>query len=260
MRTRIRAESQHLTGRRRQVARRPPDEELVLRLQRMIGNRATTRLLQRKPESLTKAGVKTDDRVNDKTPQRIQTAIEESEELKPFLKDKVPKSLVTKDFEIHSDEDEFNQLAKDYLHNKDLMDKRKRADAFGDIGGFFDRSTRHIHVRSRTHFGHAVHESMHKVAHPAFHGFYGTFINEGVTQYFADRLLVEHGLGAVTDHKYWDELDCAKKLVALTDWQTVAKAYFQNDTTLRDAMLKKLNMDAAQFQREMNAGRVCARL
>ena len=182
MRTRIRAESQHLTGRRRQVARRPPDE------------------------------------------------------------------------------DEFNQLAKDYLHNKDLMDKRKRADAFGDIGGFFDRSTRHIHVRSRTHFGHAVHESMHKVAHPAFHGFYGTFINEGVTQYFADRLLVEHGLGAVTDHKYWDELDCAKKLVALTDWQTVAKAYFQNDTTLRDAMLKKLNMDAGTFQREMNAGKVCARV
>jgi hypothetical protein len=127
-------------------------------------------------------------------PQRIQTAIEESEELEPYLKDKFPKSLVTKDFDIHSDEDEFNELAKSYLHNKDLMDKRKRAEAFGDIGGFFDRSTRHIHVRSRTHFGHAVHEAMHKVAHPA------------------------------------------------------------------DAMLKKLNMDPGTFQREMNAGNVCARL
>jgi hypothetical protein len=46
MRTRIRSHAQHLTGRRRRVARRPPDEELVLQLQHSIGNRATTRLLR----------------------------------------------------------------------------------------------------------------------------------------------------------------------------------------------------------------------
>lgn len=260
MRTRIRAESQHLTGRRRQVARRPPDEELVLRLQRTIGNRATTRLLQRKPDALTKAGVGTDDRVSSKTPSLIQAALEDSEELKPYLKDKFPKSLVTKDFDIHTDEDDFNQAAKDMLHNKDLMDKRKRAEEYGHIGGFFDRSTRHIHVRSRTKFGHAVHEAMHKVAHPAFHGFWDDFINEGVTQYFADRLLVEHGLGKVTDHEYKDQLACAEKLVALTDWQTVAKAYFLNDGALREAVLKKLNTDLGTLRRDLMADKVCARL
>jgi hypothetical protein len=259
MRTHVRPALQCHPGRRRAAT----EERLVLRLQRTIGNRATTRLILRKPEVLTKAGIQTDDRVSGKTPQFIQSAVEESEELKPYLKDKFPKSSITTDFEIHTDEDEFNQAAKSYLHNKDLMTKAKRAEEYGHIGGFFDRSTRHIHVRSRTKFGHAVHEAMHKVAHPAFHGFYGTFINEGVTQYFADRLLVEHGLGIVTDHEYKDELACAKKLVDLVgDWKTVAAAYFQNDTKLRDAMLKKLNMDPAAFQRAMNAdaGKVCARL
>jgi len=46
MRTRIRSEAQQHAGRRRHVARQPPDEELVLRLQRTIGNRATTQLLR----------------------------------------------------------------------------------------------------------------------------------------------------------------------------------------------------------------------
>ena len=74
------------------------------------------------------------------------------------------------------------------------MTKKERAAAYGRIGGFFDRSNGVIHVRSRTKFGHALHEAMHKVAHPGFHGFWGEFINEGVTQYFADCLLREQGL------------------------------------------------------------------
>jgi hypothetical protein len=256
MRTHVRSAAQCHPGRRRAAT----DERLVLRLQRTIGNRATTRLILRKPESLTKAGVKTDDRVSDKTPQLIQTAFEESVELKPYLTDKFPKSAITKDFDIHTDEDEFNQAAKAMKHNTEPMTKNQRAAAYGGIGGFFDRSTRHIHVRSRSKFGHAVHESMHKVAHPGFHGFWDDFVNEGVTQYFADRLLVEHGLGVVTDHEYKDQLECAKKLVLLTDWQTVAKAYFLNDGALREAVLKKLGTDLGTLRRDLNADKVCARL
>src|SRR3954453_11540708 len=57
MRTRLRSAELEHAGRRRQVAAAPPDQELVLRLQRTIGNRATMRWLARKPESLGKAGV-----------------------------------------------------------------------------------------------------------------------------------------------------------------------------------------------------------
>ena len=213
------------------------------------------------------AGVTGEGRRQDRRPRErqdaagwIQAAFEESEELKPYLKDKFPKSLITKDFDIHSDEDEFNEAAKAMKHNTEPMTKNQRAAAYGGIGGFFDRSTRHIHVRSRSKFGHAVHESMHKVAHPGFHGFWDDFINEGVTQYFADRLLVEHGLGVVTDHEYKDQLECAKKLVALTDWPTVAKAYFLNDGALREAVLKKLGTDLGTLRRDLNGDKVCARL
>ncbi len=260
MRTRLRSAAQYHAGRRRQAASGPPDQELILRLQRTIGNRATTQLLQRKPESLTKAGVKTDDRVGDKTAAAIQAALEESEELKPYIKDKFPKSAITSDFDVHSDDDDFNEAAKKMKGNLEPMTKNQRAAAYGKIGGFYDRKTHHIHLRSRSKFGHAVHESMHKLAHPAFHAFWDSFINEGVTQYFCDRLLVEHGLGVVTDHEYKDQLACAQKLVALTHWQTVAKAYFLNDRGLLDAVLKKLNTDVGTLRKALLDDTVCARL
>jgi hypothetical protein len=258
MRTRLGSAALDHAGRRRRVAAGPPDQELVLRLQRTIGNRATTQLLQRKPESLAKAGVKTDDRVGDKTAAAIQHALEESDELKPYIKDKFPKSAITTDFDVHSDDDDFNEAAKQMKHNMEPMTKNQRAAAYGKIGGFYDRSTHHIHLRARSKFGHAVHESMHKLAHPAFHAFWDSFINEGVTQYFCDRLLVEHGLGVVTDHEYKDQLACAKKLVALTDWQTVAKAYFLNDGALLEAVKKKLGMDVGTLRKALLDDKVCS--
>jgi hypothetical protein len=101
---------------------------------------------------------------------------------------------------------------------------------------------------------------MHKVAHPAFHAFWGAFINEGVTQFFADCLLKEHGLGEVTDHEYKAELACAKQLVELTDFKTVAKAYFNNDDALRQAVMKKLGMDTGTLRRALLGKQVCASL
>jgi hypothetical protein len=268
MRTRIRPPSRHQTGRRR----RSPDEHVVLQLQRTIGNRATTRLLRqpveappkpasKQPEVLKKAGVTTDARVNDKTAGLIQAALEESVELAPYLKGKFPKYAITKGFELHTDEDDFNTAVKTIVKkNTEPMTKNQRAAAYGKIGGFYDRASNTVHVRRRSTFGHTVHESMHKVASSGFHTFWGDFINEGVTQYFADRLLVEHGLSKVTDHEYKDELACAEKLVALTDWKTVAGAYFQNDGALREAVMRKLNLDLLGLTKAVRAGTVCSRL
>jgi hypothetical protein len=259
MRTRIRSQAQHVTVRRRHVARRPPDVELVLQLQHTIGNRATIQLLQRTPQVLTKAGIKTDSRVSDKTPGMIQTALEESVELKPFLKGKFPGSAVTKDFEIHTDEKSFNTAIKAHFKNTEPMTDKQMAEAYGGYGGFVERANRRIHVRSRSTFGHAVHEAMHRVSSSGFRGFWGDFLNEGVTQLFADRLLVEHGLTKVTDHKYKDELACAEKLVALTDVNTVAAAYFQNDGKLREAVMKELKVDLHDLSR-LDGKTICARL
>ena len=140
------------------------------------------------------------------------------------------------------------------------MDKRQRAANFGKIGGFYERRTNEVHVRSRTKFGHALHEAMHKVAHPVFRPYWDRFINEGVTQYFTDMVLEEQGLAKVTDHEYAKELACAEKLVAATSWQIVAAAYFQNDGALREALMRRLQLDGGGLTREIGAERICPRL
>lgn len=292
MLARVRSDAPLRTGARRRVSSVCEDDVAhVLRLQRTIGNRATTRLLREpvadveqewarfeaakqthqqrlaeyaardKPHVLKQQGITTDSRVASDTPKWIQAALAESQLLRPYLKKKFPASAITDGkFTIESNEDVFNTAAKDYLGNKDNMTKEQRAAAFGGIGGYYDRRDHSVHVRSRTKFGHAVHESMHKVASPGFHIFWGTFINEGVTQYFTDLLLEEQGLSKVTDHKYGAELACAEKLVAATSWQVVAGAYFLEDGTLRETLMKRFKLDLLGLKKELIAERVCARL
>ena len=100
------------------------------------------------------------------------------------------------------------------MGDHDNLTQGERAAEVRHIGGYYDRSDKSVHVRSRTKFGHALHEAMHKVAHPVFKPYWGRLINEGVTQYFTDLLLREQGLSEVTDHEYKAELACARKLVA----------------------------------------------
>ena len=299
MLARVRSDAPHHTGarRRRGDALHPPDVAQVLRLQRTIGNRATARLLQRQPvateeevaadvaqerarfdaakrtherhrvqyaerapHALKSAGITTDSRVNEGTPKWIQAALAESRLLRQYLRGKFPAQAITDRFRIHSDEDTFNEAVKTHLGNKDLMNKAQRAAAFGKLGGFYERGTNEVHVRSRTSFGHALHEAMHKVAHPVFKPYWKRFINEGVTQYFTDCLLKEQGLPAVTDHDYKDELACAKKLVEATSFQVVAAAYFLNDGTLRETLQRRFKLEPIPFAEAIDAERICTRL
>jgi hypothetical protein len=298
MRAALRSAALHQPGlRRRRGATHP--EPLVLQLQRTIGNRATTRLLQRqptateeevradvererarfdarmaedklrraeaaerlKPHALKQAGITTDSQVDDETPKWIQAALAESEKLRPYLKDKFPGSAITAKgaFEIHGDPDDFNEAVKTAKGVSEPLTKRQLAERYGTVGGVFNRKTRKIHVRSHTKFGHAMHEAMHRVAHPAFHGFWEEFINEGVTQLFADCVLVEQGLTPVTDHDYKAELACAKALVAATNLDTVARAYFLNDGKLRDALMARFGIRLDALRQEIHAGTFCRR-
>ena len=134
--------------------------------------------------------------------------------LKPSLKDKFARAAITSDCDIHSDDDDFNEAAKKMKHSMEPMTKTQRAAAYGKIGGFYDRSTHHIHLRARSKFG----------------------------------------------HEYEDRLACANKLVALTDWQAVAKAFFVNDGALLEAVKKKLNMDVGPLRKALLDDTVCARL
>ena len=287
MRTRIRPIPVQPSSRRRQA----PDEHLVLRLQRTIGNRATTRLLREptieedvaaerarfdarakehaqrvagyrqraQPHVLKRHGITTDSKVDDETPSMIQAALAESLKLRPYLRGKFPALSITKDFTIHAVEDDFNTAAAEHFNDTTVKTKDERAAKYGTIGGFYDRRHHRIVVRTRTKFGHAVHESMHRVSHPGFRGFFGDFINEGVTQLMADCLLQEQGLSVVTDHDYGKQLECAKKLVAATNFDSVARAYFYNDTAIRQALIRRFQLkDILALQKMMSS--LCSRL
>jgi hypothetical protein len=265
MLARLRSDAAHHAGARRRSGAACPSPAVahVLRLQRTIGNRATTRLLQRdpRPHALQDAGIATTSRIDDKTRGLIQKAIEESDLLRPYLKGKFPRAAATEGtFEIHSDEDDFNQAYISYRRIADApQTARGRADAYGGIGGFFDRSKNAIHLRSRSRFGHALHEEMHKLGNAAFHGYWGDVINEGTAQYFTDRVLKEQGLDEVKDTEYQDQVACAKKLVAATSEDTLAREYFLGDGALREALKQKFKLDDAGFAKA-RSGDICQRL
>jgi hypothetical protein len=101
---------------------------------------------------------------------------------------------------------------------------------------------------------------MHKLANPAFHGFWGDTINEGVTQYFTDCVLREQGLDEVKDTEYQDQLACAKKLVTATNRDTVAREYFLGDGALREALKQKWSLDDVAFAKLRVGDGVCKRL
>jgi len=274
------------------VRRTPP----ALRLQRAIGNRATARLLRQavtedevradveaeegryeraraqheqrlkelnavdRPHVLKDAGIKTDSHVNDKTPGLIQSALAESRKLRPYLRGKFP-ALAINDgrFEVHARDDYFNQAAGAWRHLPPQTTDRELAEKFKDIGGFYDRGKKKIHLRPHATFGHAVHESMHKVSHAGFL-WWDSFIDEGVTQLMADCLLQEHGLAKVTNHNYWRQLECAQKLVAATNFDMVARAYFLNDPELRETLRARFKLSLGDMAREMFDGKFCRRL
>ena len=184
-------------------ARRTPP---VLRLQRAIGNRATARLLRQatateddvradveaerarfdrartvharrlkeidaldRPHVLKAAGIKTDSQVNDKTPGLIQAALAESRLLRPYVRGKFPALAITHGrFEIHPLDKDFNRAAGAWRRLPPQTTDLQLEQAFKDIGGYYDRGKKKIHLRPHATFGHAVHESMHKVSHAGF--------------------------------------------------------------------------------------------
>jgi hypothetical protein len=274
-------------------ARRTPSAR---RLQRTIGNRATARLLRQavtedevradveaerarfdqaraqheqrlkqidaadRPHVLKDAGIATDSHVDDKTAGLIQSALAESRKLRPYLRGKFPGLAISDGrFEVHPRDVDFNRAAGAWRRLPPHTTDNELATIFADIGGYYDRGKKTIHLRPHATFGHAVHESMHKVSHAGFL-WWGSFIDEGVTQLMADCLLQEHGLSKVTNHNYWRQLECAHKLVAATNFDMVARAYFLNDPELRETLRARFELSLGDMAREMFDGKFCARL
>jgi hypothetical protein len=155
----------------------------------------------------------------------LQTMIEASRLLAPYISGKRGRNLrLPTKFNV-DDAAAFAKAKKEASISADDRDT--------SIGGFYDRDgSDSIHVPRTAHFGEALHEAIHsyssKVLVVNYHA-----LNEGVTQYIADAVLVEQGLPKSTRVSYQPNVACATELIHEFGFDAVARLYFLGDSQVR---------------------------
>jgi hypothetical protein len=209
-----------------------------------------------------RAGVTATTRVGKTTASLIQTVLERSRALRPYIGQKLGRVMIPKNF-IHHDFDATFNNAYTGLHKivipagsaeeKELITRR----------GFYHPPTDAIHLRPAANVGHALHEAIHKFSSPGFRSVFGGYLDEGVTQYFTDVVLVEQGLGKMTTHTYQDHLRCANQLIGLFNPDVIAKAYFQGAglQDLANILVGRLNTNLTELATKLkNGDALCAKI
>src|SRR4030095_10307651 len=173
-----------------------------------------------------RAGVKATTIVGKTTASLIQSVLERSRALRPYIAQNLMRIMIPKNF-IHHGFPQTFVGAYTRLHNIVIPKGSAEEKELEKIYGFYHPPTDTIHLRPNANVGHALTEAIHKFSSRGFLRVFGTYLDEGVTQYFTDVVLVEQGLGKMTTHAYQDQLRCANQLIGLFNPDIVAKAYFQ---------------------------------
>src|SRR5262245_48236147 len=206
-------------------------------------------------EVFKRAGVKATTRVGKTTASLIQTVLERSRALRPYIGQKLGRVMIPKNFIHHDFDATFNNkytglhkiiIPAGSTEEKELITRR----------GFYHRPTDAIHLRPAANVGHALHEAIHKFSSPGFRSVFGGYLDEGVTQYFTDVVLVEQGLGKMTTHTYQDQLRCANRLIGHFNPDIIAKAYFQGAglQDLASILVGKLNTNLTELATKLKNG------
>jgi hypothetical protein len=251
-------------------------EHPILHLQQTIGNQAVQRLLQASQAANPIQRKDADSEEREKWQQAlkgkklptvrrlveenttayyVEGLIETSKLLEPFIQGKLAKTSVAKKFHIYGSRDEFDAKASKLVGEKSSEGTK--------IGGFYHRATDSIHLPPRANFGHALHEGIHKYSAAVVLGALGKSLNEGITQYFTDRVQAEHQVEGAAQNEYGSQLECAKIVLTwLPDREkTMAEAYFQGKATLMaEAINKQLGIDAGQRAKLVGEDKLCERI
>ena len=188
--------------------------------------------------------------INSKTgPAFVEAAIEGSKVLRPFLHGKLAKTSVEKNFKIYDFREQFEAKEKELSGVKSVNPTIGRAKPTKLTQGFFHRKTDSIHLPPNPHFGHALHEGIHKYSSIALQNALGVYINEGFTQIFTDDVLAEHGLGSFS-HEYGEHMKCANIVLKWmnNDKAALGRAYFQGSAdanTMMQEVMRKLGLKTA---------------
>ncbi|HKP73639.1 MAG TPA: DUF4157 domain-containing protein [Pyrinomonadaceae bacterium] len=144
--------------------------------------------------------------------------------------------------------DDFNAAVFKYFKGNNWFDKLSPVDQLNEVakaGGFYDRANDKINLPSTGKFGDAVHESVHRLSGLMFNGLYGHYLNEGVTQYFANRILADESLPPYTGHAYQKNLTDAELLISKVGWELVAQLYFQGTQAAHWEIRVRLGLTAS---------------
>jgi hypothetical protein len=206
-----------------------------------------------------KAGVTTTSPVTVKTAGLIDSVLERSAVLRPYIKEKLSgkhKIRIPGAKFIHHTKDTEFEKAINAGHVPVAGSQEEKE--LKKIKGFYNTKSDEIHLRPDSNVGDALHESIHKFASPNTFLFnFGKYLTEGVTQYFTDLVLQEQGLPKGKS-AYADNLDCANKLVALSSSDIVARAYFRQDLgPLADAVARKLNISVNEVLKRGKDDTLC---
>ena len=225
------------------------DHTLTSEITNPTGGVAANRVLKR-------AGLKTTTRADKKTPVLIQTALEQSLVLRPFIATKLAKITIAKNFFHYGpDPAEFNyQYLK--LHKIVIPSGSKEEKDLLNIRGFYHRPTDSIHLRQTANVGDALPLAIHKFSSPAFYNFFGNSIATGLSLYFANLVLAEQGLVQTMPEQLRDQLRCATDLAGLVGLNMAGKAYFENHLDLRRHLKTNLSIGPVRDE-ELAGGALC---
>jgi hypothetical protein len=267
-------QSSILTRPNRTIPALAQHEHPILYLQHTIGNQAVQRLLQANQAAIQRKDADSEERekwqqaltgkklptirrlVEEKsTAFYVEGLIETSTLLAPFIQSKLAKTSVAKNFHLYGSREEFDAQAGKLVAEKSSEGTK--------IGGFYHRPTDSIHLPPRANFGHALHEGIHKYSAAVVLGALGKSLNEGITQYFTDRVQAEHNVEGEAQNEYGPHVECAKIVLSwLPDREkTLAEAYFQGKATvLAEAINKQLGIDAGQRAKLVGEDKLCERI
>jgi hypothetical protein len=206
---------------------------------------------------LKRAGLKTTTRVNKSTASLLQSVLDRSRILRPYIADKLRKIMIPRNF-IHHEFDSTFEHNYVTLHSIVIPTGSPEEKELKKIYGFYHSQTRTIHLRPGANVGHALHEAIHKFASTGFRTLYGGFLDEGVTHYFTNLVLAEQGLDKL--RAYEKELQCANELIRLCGHDRVAKAYFQHDQDLARDVVRLLNINLGELHKLRKGDTLCKKL
>ena len=164
-------------------------------------------------------GLKTSEIVGYRAESKIDLALAQSRVLWPYIGGKIERGLKVKGGVDYLEQKKFEEAY--------IAHARRRHGAVADVknvGGYFDPGRGRIVMPRLAKLGNLLHEAIHKFADTRFRTAFGNAMDEGVTQYFTDRVLEEYGLSPGT--RYREETRGARALVNKVGFETVALGYF----------------------------------